>query len=136
MRRLIARNAHAFTRCARVIRVRKSAHLNRITRTFPPGLIVSYIPSQQLKNQQHSDIAEDDIGNACIGQLLGYLIGHAIESNADTHTPTLGLYMEETKVNKQILLSHVNQLHKTQICEYYAIFPNGFTREFVNQISL
>ena len=127
-RRLIARNAHAFTR---VIRVRKSAHLNRITRTFLPGLIVSYIPSQQ-----HSDIAEDDIGNACIGQLLGYLIGHAIESNADTHTPTLGLYMEETKVNKQILLSHVNQLHKTQICEYYAIFPNGFTREFVNQISL
>ena len=36
-RKLIARNAHAITRCARVIRVRKSAHLNGIMRTFLPG---------------------------------------------------------------------------------------------------
>ena len=33
-RKLIARNAHAITRCARVIRVRKSAHLNESERNY------------------------------------------------------------------------------------------------------
>ena len=33
-RKLIARNAHAITRCARVLRVRKSAHLNESEQNY------------------------------------------------------------------------------------------------------
>ena len=36
------RNAHAITCCARVIRMRKSTHLNGITHTFPPRYSIMY----------------------------------------------------------------------------------------------
>ena len=59
----------------------------------------------------------------------------AIESNSDTHTYTLGLYMEETKVNMQILLSHVNQLHRTHICKliHMRICESNFLVKFAHQ---
>ena len=48
---LIVRNAHAITRCVHIIRVRKSAHLNGIIRTFPPGRwLASAIATEDILN--------------------------------------------------------------------------------------